>query len=222
MIQEKIEKKIILSSLLIPAIIVTVMWAVKILETVFNTSFAFLGIYPLTLKGIPGIILSPFIHSDFSHLSANTVPLFILMATLFYFYRKIALKIFILIFLFTNVWVWFSAREAYHIGASGVVYGLASFLFISGLIRKNPRLMAISLMVAFLYGSLIWGIFPELFPEENISWESHLWGLIAGFVLAIFYRKEGPQRRLYSWDFEEEEGEEEDDEGAYWKTTTRS
>ena len=222
MIQEQKEKNILLSSLLMPTIFLVVIWSVKILETVFNTSFAFLGIYPLEWEGIPGIILAPFIHSDFSHLSANSIPLFVLMATLFYFYRKIALKIFILIFLFTNIWVWISAREAYHIGASGIVYGLASFLFISGLIRKNPRLMAISLMVAFLYGSLIWGLFPELFPEENISWESHLWGLVAGAVLAIYFRKQGPQRKLYSWDLEEEEEEEEDYENAYWKTRTRS
>ncbi len=221
MIKEKTEKKILLSSLLMPTILLVIMWSVKILETVFDTSFAFLGIYPHEWHGLPGIILAPFIHSNFSHLSANSVPLFILMATLFYFYRKIAMKIFILIFLFTNIWVWISAREAFHIGASGVVYGLASFLFISGLIRKNPRLMAISLMVAFLYGSLIWGLFPELFPEENISWESHLWGLVAGAALALYYRNQGPQRKLYSWDYEEEK-EDEDDESTYWKTTTKS
>ncbi|MDO8899186.1 MAG: rhomboid family intramembrane serine protease, partial [Bacteroidales bacterium] len=127
------------------------------------------------------------------------------------FYRPIATKVLSLIILLTGLWVWLGARESYHIGASGVIYGLSSFLLVSGFIRRETRLMALSLVVVFLYGSMIWGIFPELFPEKNISWEGHLSGLMAGIVLAVFYRHEGPQRRPYSWEFEDEHNEQTDE-----------
>jgi membrane associated rhomboid family serine protease len=150
----------------------------------------------------------------------------VLGSALFYFYRDIAPRILILIWLFTGFWVWVGARESYHIGASGVVYGLAAFILVSGILRRHTGLMAMALVVVFLYGSLIWGIFPEFFPNENISWESHLFGLIAGISLAFYYRKEGPQRKKYSWELEENENDwneddddDNNDDGAYWKTT---
>lgn len=104
-----------------------------------------------------------------------------------------------------GIWVWVGGRSGYHIGASGLVYGLASFLFFSGVIRNDIRLLAISLLVVFLYGSMIWGIFP-IFPQ--VSWESHMLGGISGLVLAIYYRKYGPQKKVYEWELEEEEEEE--------------
>ena len=110
-----------------------------------------------------------------------------------------------MIYIFTGIWVWIVARDAYHIGASGLIYGLAAFLFVSGIIRKNPRLMAITLLIAFLYGGLIWGIMPDFYPEKNISFESHFWGLVVGAVLAFYYRKLGPQKKKYDWEYEEEE-----------------
>ena len=102
----------------------------------------------------------------------------------------------------TNLWVWAAARNAFHIGASGLVYGFASFIFFSGIIRKNIKLMALSLLVVFLYGSMVWGIFPI---DYRISFEAHLFGSIAGLLLAIYFRKEGPQREEYEWEEEEEE-----------------
>lgn len=102
----------------------------------------------------------------------------------------------------TNLWVWAAARSAYHIGASGLVYGFASFIFFSGMIRKNIKLMALSLLIVFLYGSMVWGIFPI---DYRISWEAHLYGSIAGLLLAIYFRKEGEQKEIYSWDLENEE-----------------
>ena len=209
------DKKRILYSLVFPFIFVFILWMVKVVEVLLDISLVNLGIYPLSVKGLPGIITAPLIHSDFSHLVANSTSLFVLLAVLFYFYKEIAFKIFFLIYLFTDIWIWFGAREAFHIGASGLVYGLVSFLFVSGIIRRNPRLMAITLLVTFLYGSLIWGIFPEFFPGRNISWESHLMGLIAGFVLAIYFRGYGPQRKKYEW---QDEDDDDDDENAYWKT----
>jgi membrane associated rhomboid family serine protease len=199
------EEKRMLRSMVIPGLIVVIMWAVRIIETIGGYDFAFLGIYPLKWAGLLGIITTPFIHADFSHLAANTLPMIILGTGLFYFYRDMALRILILIWLFTGIWVWIGAREAWHIGASGIVYGLAAFILVSGIIRRHTGLMALALVVVFLYGSLIWGIFPEFFPNERISWESHLFGMIAGVSLAVYYRREGPQRRRYDWEDEEDD-----------------
>jgi len=213
-------------SMVIPFLLVLIMWAVRIIQTIGNYDLSFLGIYPLQWQGLIGIITTPFVHADFSHLIANSVPLIILGSALFYFYKDIGLKIIIAIWIFSGFWVWVAARPAYHIGASGIVYGLASFILVSGIIRKHAGLMAMALVVVFLYGSLIWGIFPEFFPEKNISWEAHLFGLIAGILLAFYYRKEGPQRKVYEWELEEEEeekrGQGEEGKGsddAYWNIT---
>ena len=198
------EKKNILQSLFPPLLFVILLWVIKAGEIVTHIELGFLGIYPLKSTGLIGIITSPLIHSDFKHLFANSIPLLVLGGCLFYFYKEIAVKIFILIYLITGLCVWFGAREAYHIGASGVVYGLASFLFLSGIIRRDGRLLAITLLVTFLYGSLVWGVFPDFYPEKNISFESHFWGLIVGVILALYFRKLGPQRKKYDWEEEEE------------------
>jgi membrane associated rhomboid family serine protease len=210
------EKRKLYNSLFLPVIFLLIIWTIGLIEYLTGAELGRYGLYPRSWEGLLGIITSPLLHADFNHLFANSVPLFVLGASLFYFYRSIALRVFLLIWLFSNIWVWGIGREAYHIGASGLVYGLASFLFVSGLIRKEPRLMAISMFVAFLYGSFIWGIFPELFPEKNISWEGHLMGMLAGIIFAIYFKRKGPQKRRYSWEFEEEE-EDDDDGPAYWK-----
>lgn len=206
------DKRELLKSLYFPTLFIVIIWLVWLSELVFNIDLSFFGIYPLTIKGLPGIITAPLVHAGYEHLLANSIPLFVLSASLFYFYRQIAYKIFFLVYLITNIWVWFLARDAYHIGASGVVYGLAAYLFTSGLVRKNPRLLAITFVITFLYGSMIWGVFPEFFPEKNISWESHLMGMIAGVVLAVFFRNEGPKPKIYDLDDDEL-----DEENPYWE-----
>jgi membrane associated rhomboid family serine protease len=185
---------------------VFVIWAIKLIEISSGMSFAFFGIYPLKAQGLIGIITAPLIHKDFNHLISNTIPFLIFSVGVFYFYRPLGYKIFFLTWLMTGIWVWCGAREAYHIGASGIVYGLASFLFFSGIIRRSVELASISLIVVFLYGSMIWGIFPFV-PE--ISWESHLSGGVAGFILAFIYRKEGPKPKLYEWQMDETLNDEE-------------
>jgi len=201
------EEKKMMHSMVIPFILVFLMWTVRIIQTIGGFDFSFLGVYPLKWQSLHGIITTPFVHGDFSHLLANSVPLIILGSALFYFYKDMAIRILLVIWLFSGFWVWIAARPAYHIGASGIVYGLAAFILVSGIIRRHTGLMALALVVVFLYGSLIWGIFPEFFPERNISWEAHLFGMIAGIVLAFYYRKEGPQRKIYEWELEEEEEE---------------
>jgi membrane associated rhomboid family serine protease len=195
-------RKKLLLSIIIPGIFVFIMWMVKIVEVLFGTDFSGFGIYPLSARGLPGIIFSPFIHADFKHLFNNTLPLFFLSAALFYFYSEVALKVFFWNYFLTGLLVWIAGREAWHIGASGLVYGLASFLFFSGIIRRYFRLIALSLLIVFLYGSMIWGIFPGIY--KNVSWESHMLGFFSGVVLSVLYRKEGPQRPVYEWMDEEE------------------
>jgi membrane associated rhomboid family serine protease len=200
------EQKKLLRSLMVPGILVVIMWMVKFCEVIFHTDLGGYGLAPLEWKGLPGILFAPLLHANFSHLFANTLPFFFLGGMLFYFYRPIAWQIIALIWLITGLWVWVFARgDSVHIGASGVINGMASFLFLSGILRRETRLMAITLLITFLYGGLVWGIFPQLFPNQPISWESHLMGLLSGILLAWYYRKSGPQRKPYDWENEDDE-----------------
>jgi membrane associated rhomboid family serine protease len=196
-------RKKMLLSMLIPGILVSLMWLVKISEVLFDVNFSSLGIYPLTVKGLAGIFFSPFIHADFNHLFNNSLPFFFLATALFYFYSEVALKVFGWTYFLTGLFVWLAGREAWHIGASGLVYGLASFLFFSGILRKHFRLIALSLLIVFLYGSMVWGLFPGVY--KNVSWESHMLGFFSGLILALWYRNEGPQQPAYEWMNEDEE-----------------
>jgi membrane associated rhomboid family serine protease len=197
-------RKRILLSMLLPGVFVFIMWLVKIIEILFDLDFSNLGIFPLSVKGLPGIIFSPLIHSDFGHLFNNSLPLFFLGTALFYFYSEIAVRVSLWTYFLTGFFVWLAGRTAWHIGASGLIYGLASFLFFSGIIRKYFRLVALSLLIVFLYGSMVWGIFPDIY--KNVSWESHMLGFISGIILAVVYRKEGPQAPVYEWLDEDEDG----------------
>jgi len=195
------EKKKVIHSLIFPTFMVFLFWFIFGIENILELDFYTWGIYPRELQGLKGIITSPFIHSDIKHIINNTLPFYILSISLFYFYRGISYEVFFFIFFMVGLWVWVGARPAYHIGASGLVYGLASFLFFSGIIKNIPSLTAISLLVVFLYGSMIWYVFPI---KQEVSWESHLMGAVAGLILAFYYRKKGPQRKKYSWEIEEE------------------
>jgi membrane associated rhomboid family serine protease len=200
-----VDKKIFKHSLYFAAFFIILFWLVKITEDLFGFDFYRAGIFPRHVNGLPGIITSPFIHGSYSHLISNSVPFFILLFTLVYFYRKLSYRIFILIYIFSGICVWLMGRESWHIGASGIVYGLAAFHITSGIIRNDLRLLIISAIVVFLYGGMVWGIFP-LKPE--ISWESHLWGGISGVVFAYWYRKHSIRRKKFDWEEEPETGEE--------------
>lgn len=207
------DKRRLLSASMIFAIIVFVLWIIKAIEIAFDLSFAEFGILPLEIKGLKGILFAPLIHGSIAHLASNSIPLFLLGTALFYYYRPKAPEIFILAWLLTGLWVWLFARgNSYHIGASGVIYALVSFHFVSGIIRREPKLIAFTLLVTFLYGSFIWGIFPDFSIKERISWESHMMGAIAGLVLAFAYRDVGPQKKVYEWPEDEEDDEENNNE----------
>ena len=190
-------------SMLIPGVFVFLMWLVKIIEVLFDLDFSRFGIYPFSLEGLPGIIFSPFIHANFGHLFNNSLPLFFLGTALFYFYSEIAVKVSLWTYFLTGLLVWLAGRSAWHIGASGLIYGLASFLFFSGIIRRYFRLIALSLLIVFLYGSMVWGIFPNIY--KDVSWESHMLGFISGILLAVVYRNEGPRQPVIEWPDEDEE-----------------
>lgn len=167
-----------------------------------GTSAVQLGVFPRLSQGLKGILFMPLIHSDQEHLISNSIPLFLLGAMLVYFYRELSLKVSLMTWLFTGFWLWLGGRPAWHIGASGIVYGLASFLFFSGLIRQHTRLLALSLLVVFLYGGMIWGLFPLI---KGMSWEGHLFGSLSGMLLAWAYRGTGLQKQEYVWEDEQEE-----------------
>jgi membrane associated rhomboid family serine protease len=208
------EKKNVINSMLYPVILVAVIWFVKGLQMLFDLSLHQYGIFPMTISGLKGIIFSPFIHGSFSHLFSNSIPLLVLGTALFYFYKAVAFRVIIFSWLITGLWVWVFARSSFHIGASGLIYSLAAFLFVSGILRRHPRLMALSLLVVFLYGGMVWGVFPT---QERISWESHLMGMVCGLFLAFFFRRHGPQRKLYTWEVEElmQSPDEEDNDDPY-------
>jgi len=196
----------------VPLIFLGVMLFVFVAEWVSGVSFSTYGIHPRDWVGLRGLLFSPFIHGSWEHLFNNSIPLLVLGTSLFYFYRPVAWYVWLYGWFISGLWVWVVGRSSFHIGASGLVYVLAFFLFFSGVFNRNMRMMGISLLVAFLYGSMVWGIFPI---EDGVSWESHLFGGALGLAMAYVFRLDGPQRKKYNLDegideLEERFGEE------YW------
>jgi membrane associated rhomboid family serine protease len=198
------EKKRFIYSLVFPGFFLLLLWAVKFFETSMELSLAHGGVYPRTWSGLQGILFSPLIHGNWKHLIDNSMPVLLLSVALLYFYRDIAYKIWLLIYFIGGILLWCVGRQAYHIGASGLIYGLAAFLFLSGLIRRVRSLTAISLLVVFWYGSMVWGLLPFDF---DVSFEAHITGAVSGVILALVYRDQGPEPEKSILDEEEEEEE---------------
>jgi membrane associated rhomboid family serine protease len=194
----------LLNSIGLPLLIVFLMWFVFFMEWMLNTRFYELGIFPKSIDGLKGIVFSAFLHGDYKHIINNTLPAFILTWTLSYFYRSLTYKVFLISWLIGGFFVWIAARASFHIGMSGIIYSLAFFIFFSGVFRKEPRVMSISLFVLFLYGSMVWGIFPV---DTSISFESHLIGAILGTGMAYFFKNEGATfvKKKYNFELEEEQ-----------------
>ena len=206
-----LEKKRVKLALIPSILFVALIWLVFVIDhtAVFGSGLSNLGIYPGIFKGLPGIFFSPFLHSSFSHLWSNTLPLLILIWMLFYFYRNIAFQAFIYQWMLSGIFTWIIGRSSYHIGASGLVFALLFFIFLSGVLRRYIPLIAVSLVVTFIYGSTIWSIFPiaEL-VDVSISWEGHLSGAISGLIIAVIFRNQGPQRPENIWIEEDEDNKE--------------
>lgn len=185
------------SVLLVPMLSILLIWTVYWAELELGVNLNYLGVYPRRFSGLIGVVSSPFIHSSLEHLYNNSIPLAILTASLFYFYRSSALRVLFLGWLLSGLLTWCIGRPSYHIGASGLIYLLASFIFFKGIFTKHYRLVALSLAVVFIYGGLLWYIFPV---EDGISWEGHLSGFLAGLLLAKIIKVRVPEQRKYSWE----------------------
>jgi len=208
------EKELFFHSILKSVILVTILWIVFLINDIFGLHWKDYGMHPRSIDGLFGILTMPFLHGDYAHLFSNSVPLLILLFSIFYFFHKKATLILLMTWFMAGVFTWIIGTEGIHIGASGVVYALAFFLVTISILKQEPKLMAYSLIIIFLYGSIIWGFFPQFFPDKHISWEGHLAGAITGVVLAFFYRHEGPVKKVYFEAEEEEQGEEEQGEGC--------
>jgi membrane associated rhomboid family serine protease len=193
--------------LLVPMIAVLLIWTVFWAEVRFQVNLNQYGIFPRTLQGLRGVFFSPFLHGSIEHLYNNTIPIAILTASLVYFYRSVSFKVLLWGVLFSGLLTWVIGRPSYHIGASGVIYVLASFIFFKGIFTKHYRLVALSLMVVFIYGSLLWFIFPL---KDDISWEGHLSGFITGLLLAVFVKAKIPAVKKYAWELENYNEEEDE------------
>jgi len=206
------ERKRNISNLLTPLLFPIALWIVHLLSLLFSEDLSRLGLLPRNLLGLLGIFTSPLIHADFSHLISNTIPLIVLGYIIFYFYPKVSYMLFIFIYFFTGLLVWIFARQVFHIGASGIVYGFVSFLFFSGIFRKDNTSIALALVITFLYGGLVWGMIPGW---KGISWESHLFGAITGLIAAYLFRKIDPPTKKYDWEDEPDDFDVKDLEVSY-------
>lgn len=210
-----------------PMFFLLLMWMVFYFNGIYNLHLNQYGLKPQSFKGLIGILTMPLLHGDLGHIVSNSFPVLVLGTCLFYFYKEVAFKIFFISYISCGALVWLFAQSKYveevHIGASGLIYSLSGFLIISGIIRKHKALFGVSLLVTFLYGTIIWGVLPLEYQKAihyladdkvNISWEGHLFGFMSGVVLAIIYRKTGIQRPVYSWELNNDEDV--DESNPYW------
>ncbi len=175
-----------LRSVFISGFIVVLMWLSFLIDYIFPGEFAQFGILPRDLDGLWGILFAPFIHGDLSHITSNTGAIFVLTIVLFWMYREVAWKIWILSALLDGLLVWLFARTSYHIGMSGVIFALLGFLLSIGIFRHSFKSIIISLVIFFIYGGVVWGVLPS---NPQVSWEAHLFGFIVGIWLAYRNRK---------------------------------
>jgi len=180
-----------------------VLWLIKLVEILFGLNLARYGVYPLRPEGLAGVFLGALIHGSVSHVFANTAPLLVLGTTLLYGYPRSAKIVLPVVYLGSGLGVWLFGRGAYHIGASGLTFGVMFFVFTIGALRWDKRAIVLSMVVFFLYGSMIWGIFPQ---DPSVSFESHLSGAVLGVVMAVLLRNHDPlpPQKKYSWEYEAE------------------
>jgi len=190
-----------------PLKFVLLLWLIHLVQVILPVDFGWLGVYPGRVFGLKGILFSPLIHADWGHLLSNTPPLFVLSVIILYFYRSIAIPSFVMIYLLTGLAVWLFGRPVFHIGASGVIYGLVAFVFWNGIFRRNLKSIVLALIIVFYYGSMVMGVLPG---QEGISWESHLLGGLVGIFTSFWFRtslEQDEQPTTYSWEREANDSE---------------
>ncbi len=187
---------------IIPTFMLLLLWTVFYVDDFLNLHLSQFGIFPRTFSGLVGVVCSPFLHGNLNHVANNSISLFIFSAALIYFYREISLKVLFYGILLSGIITWIIGRESYHIGASGLIYVLFSFIFFKGIITQYYRLVALSLTVISIYGGMFWYVFPnpETVGVNSISWEGHLAGLSTGFVFAVHFKTPDYKKALqYDW-----------------------
>ncbi len=170
----------------LPLFFVLTLWLVFWYELHFHHSLSHFGIYPREVFGLKGIFFSPFLHGDIEHLANNSIALLVLLPILRYFYKEQSFVVLFLGILFSGLGTWLLGRSSYHIGASGLIYALVSFIFFKGIFTKYYRLVALSFTIVILYGGSVWYMFPNV--KEGVSWEGHLAGFIVGLTLALLLK----------------------------------
>ena len=182
-----------------------VMWGVYLVEALADLDFGAYGIKPRELFGLRGVLFAPLIHANFDHLISNSAPMFVLTFIVTYFYRRVAMRSIVMIYLLTGFAVWLFARDVWHIGMSGVVYGLLGFILGCGIFRRSLKSIILALVVMVLYGGFLSGVLPT---DMGISWESHLLGVVVGIFTAYWYKEEieaDEHQPPPSWEGEKEE-----------------
>ena len=191
-------------SAVITLLFIGLLWWIGLVDSVFHLDLFHLGVFPREISGLKGILFAPLIHGSWLHLLANTLPLFVLGTAMLYGYpnaSKIALPV---IYLLSGLGVWIFARSSFHIGASGLAHGMMFFVFIIGVLRWDRLSIVLSMIVFFLYGGMIWSIFPQ---RVEVSFESHFFGAVSGAVMAFLLRKRDlplPEKK-YEWEGEEDD-----------------
>ncbi|MBV6426590.1 MAG: hypothetical protein KIPDCIKN_01103 [Haliscomenobacter sp.] len=175
----------LINSLRFPVVLLAVLWAIQLVQMALHLELGYWGVFPRTVYGLKGIITHPFLHGSIGHLLSNTPPLLFLTAMVLYFYRRVAIPAITLIYLLTGLAVWLFGRPVFHIGASGIIYGLVAFVFWTGVFRRNLKSIALAAIVLFYYGSMFMGILPG---QEGISWESHLLGAGSGILVSFWFK----------------------------------
>ena len=182
---------------------VALLWFIHGLNSVFDHKLNVLALQPREFIGLLGIVFAPLLHANFSHLIANSLPLLVLLTGTLYLFPNSSLRVLPAVYIGTGVVVWLFARPSFHLGASGLVYGLAAYVFIAGIIRRDSRAIAAALLVYFLYGTLVWGVLPI---KPGVSWETHLAAAIIGLLMAVILRGyDIPPRKRYAWEDEDDD-----------------
>ncbi len=194
---------------------VVILWGIELIKFFTGINTFTLGVHPQELMGLIGIITAPLIHASFEHLISNTPALFILGTALLYGYPRSCWIVLAAVWLLAELGVWITARPVYHFGASGLTYGFMAFIFVVGILRRDRLAITLSLLVFFLYGTMIWGIFPH---QPGVSYETHLWGAGLGAICAALFRNRDPSPpvKRYAW---EDEDEEDSEIGDAWNET---
>jgi len=184
------------------------LWLIELAELILHLDFTRYGVYPRTLQGLSGILLAPLIHGSLAHVFSNTLPIIILGTALLYGYPRSARLVLPVLYFGTGIGVWLFGRSAWHIGASGLIFGMMFFIATIGVLRWDTRAIALAMVVFLLYGGMVWGVLPG---DPSVSFESHLAGALLGVALAVWLknRDPAPPPKRYSWEDEEEVSDEE-------------